>query len=57
MIIGVPPDSTVELEETKLDRDKVEEYLNVPNWKCECRLVNFGRNKRCADPKCRKEPK
>lgn len=35
--------------------ERIRLFLDVPNWKCECGLVNFGRNERCADPKCQKE--
>lgn len=32
-------------------------YLNCPNWICpKCILTNFGRNKHCADTRC-KEPR
>lgn len=34
----------------------VNEYLDVPHWRCpSCGLTNFGRNKKCADFKCRLE--
>ena len=29
-------------------------FLDCPSWKCpSCNLTNFGRNKFCADRKCR----
>lgn len=28
-------------------------FFDVPNWKCNCGLMNFGRNKYCADTRCR----
>ena len=27
-------------------------YMDCPNWVCACRSTNFGRNKRCANPRC-----
>ena len=36
------------------DRRRVELFLNVLPWKCECGLTNFGRNKQCAKWNCKK---
>lgn len=41
-----PPPST--------DSAHVKQFWNVRPWRCTCGLTNFGRNKHCADYRCKK---
>ena len=49
-VLGIPNDEPEEEIVVEVrDNDFYREYLDVPSWKCaSCRLVNFGRNLRCA---------
>ncbi len=33
---------------------RVQLFLNVASWKCECGITNFGRNLQCAKDTCKK---
>jgi hypothetical protein len=35
------------------DDRRIQLFLNVPPWRCECGNTNFGRNKLCADFRCK----
>lgn len=35
--------------------DRIKRFLNCKDWICECGLNNFGRNKYCANYKCKKD--
>jgi hypothetical protein len=48
--VYTPPPPSTDLEK---EYARIREYMDVKPWKCACRLVNFGRNKYCADYKCR----
>lgn len=37
------------------DYDWVKRFLHCPPWTCECGLINFGRNKKCADFSCKRD--
>lgn len=57
MTIDIPSArEEVQFDEMNAQRiDFIKWYLNCKHWKCpDCNLTNFGRNKKCADPKCRK---
>lgn len=63
MPIILPPDDTTiypQEESKKPEFHTWEEYrrgqifMNVPPWKCECGIVNFGRNRNCARDTCKK---
>ena len=47
------PDEPISTDEN----ERIRIFLDIPNWVCpKCRLTNFGRNKYCADLKCRYAP-
>jgi len=62
-IILPPDDMTIDPQEESKNPEVVctwEEYrriqlqMNVPPWKCECGIVNHGRNLNCARWECKK---
>lgn len=62
MLITLPPIGDDDITESKPEpiRHTWEEYrrvqlwLNVAPWKCECKITNFGRNLTCARHGCGK---
>lgn len=61
MLISPPRDEYPDFHEEPYQSIKSQKwydwFFNCPNWICpKCILTNFGRNKHCADTRC-KEPR
>jgi len=53
---GIPNTEVVKelLTFDREERTKIKFYMNVKPWLCnKCKLLNFGRNEKCADFKCK----
>lgn len=61
MIIPIPTytePEEIHVPDTPSEKgDWIRWFLDCPHWKCDsCRITNFGRNKYCANTKC-KQPR